>query len=595
MRAGEGRPASILSSRAFHLILLAAGALFLLTDAFHGNVWFDESYSVAIANHSFSEIWRIGAGDVHPVLFYWALHVLNLVFGQNILVYRLFAVAGAVALAALGYTHLRRDFGWRVGVLFTFLALFTPYVAIMAVEIRMYSWATFAVMLCAVHAWRICCVLRKRPLQTSEGACSGAGLPEGGRGRVVAAAQGLPAWAGAPRRWWVVFFVSSLASAYLHYFGVLSAFMVNALVLVFLAARAVRLRRGRAKAARGGRALGVFCVGAAVQVALYAPWLAVLAGQVGVVSQTYWANIVFPATYIELASYPVMTSQVSFAARGAYGSGWQIALEIVWAATLALLAAFAAWLAWHAGKRIAARRRASVRAEAAPRRLGRWLCSDAVMPAVAALVVYGGVYAIGLAASFAMDSMILYYRYLFVAIGPLLFACAFLLAKVRSRVLAAAFCAVLLSVTAINQYLLIWDDYAPENQVPLEKLQEQAGALSVAQGDGPVLVVSTDIGFMGVSSVLLPGIPQTYMDWQKGNWDLSYQAYGPTLTSKKSWELILDDFHGTFVVLGQSPNGEEPRDVADLRQKPGITLLDSDTYFRPYERTWFTIAVMQKA
>ena len=105
-----------ISKLPFHLVLLLAGACFLMTNAFHGNVWFDESYSVGIASKPFSEIWSIGANDVHPVLFYWCLHVLYLVFGSNVLVYRLFAVAGTVALAALGATHLRRDFGWRVGV-----------------------------------------------------------------------------------------------------------------------------------------------------------------------------------------------------------------------------------------------------------------------------------------------------------------------------------------------------------------------------------------------------------------------------------------------------------------------------------------------
>ena len=144
-----------LSSSAFHILLLVAGAAFLLADAFHGNVWFDESYSVGIANHSFADIWYYSSGDVHPVLIYWALHVLNLVFGQNITIYRLFTVAGAIAMAVLGYTHVRRDHGWATGVLFSFFALFTPYISLMAVEIRMYSWATFAVMLCFIYAMRI--------------------------------------------------------------------------------------------------------------------------------------------------------------------------------------------------------------------------------------------------------------------------------------------------------------------------------------------------------------------------------------------------------------------------------------------------------
>ena len=135
-RASGAVAQGALSSRWFHLVVLALGSAFVLVGAFHGYIWFDESYSVAIANHSFSEIWRIGSGDVHPVLFYWALHALNLVFGQNILAYRLFTVLGSVALASLGYTHVRRDFGWKPGVLFTAFVLFIPYTAIMATASR---------------------------------------------------------------------------------------------------------------------------------------------------------------------------------------------------------------------------------------------------------------------------------------------------------------------------------------------------------------------------------------------------------------------------------------------------------------------------
>ena len=100
-RASGAGAQGVLSSRWFHLAVLALGSAFVLVGAFHGYIWFDESYSVAIANHPFSEIWRIGSGDVHPVLFYWALHVLNLIFGQNILVYRLFTVLGLTSLQAL--------------------------------------------------------------------------------------------------------------------------------------------------------------------------------------------------------------------------------------------------------------------------------------------------------------------------------------------------------------------------------------------------------------------------------------------------------------------------------------------------------------
>lgn len=616
-----------LSSSAFHILLLVAGAAFLLTDAFHGNVWFDESYSVGIANHSFTDIWYYSSGDVHPVLIYWALHVLNLVFGQNITIYRLFTVAGAIAMAVLGYTHVRRDHGWATGVLFSFFALFTPYISLMAVEIRMYSWATFAVMLCFIYAIRIIGTQLATP-----------------PARIAEAARGLKCWAGTPRRWWITCFASSLACAYLHYFGAMSAFMINVVLLFALGARAWRHRKHGpdplpADAVPAGAPLRVLIIGCVAQVALYLPWIVTaVTSQMGVVGGTYWAKIVFPTTYIELATYAFLTSPLSFAARGSYGVVPQVLVQGIGyaaAVVLAFLIAWAArWAAWRIGLHRAARKQqiaaakaqraggaasasagtaakldegvasypaASATAAAYPvkhlrlKRFYAWLVSDPIAPVAAALVVYFGVFAISWTASMVMNSMILYYRYLFVAIGPLLFAIAAVLSHVRTKPLVAGVVAVTLAASVMNQVLLVRDDYDPANNVPVQQFRETVDRVADQNGGQSPLVVSTDIGYMGVTSVMCPDIPQTYMDWQKGNWDRAYMAYSPTLVSKMSWEIIFDNFHGTFICLGQAQNNSLPRDISDLSQKDGFNLVEYHTYYRPYERTWMTIAVMTKS
>ena len=646
-----------LSSSAFHILLLVAGAAFLLTDAFHGNVWFDESYSVGIANHSFADIWYYSSGDVHPVLIYWALHVLNLVFGQNITIYRLFTVAGAIAMAVLGYTHVRRDHGWATGVLFSFFALFTPYISLMAVEIRMYSWATFAVMLCFIYAIRIIGTQLATP-----------------PARIAQAARGLKCWAGTPRRWWITCFASSLACAYLHYFGAMSAFMINVVLLFALGARAWRHRKRGPnplpeQAVCAGAPLRVLIIGCVAQVVLYLPWIVTaVTSQMGVVGGTYWAKIVFPTTYIELATYAFLTSPLSFAARGSYGVVPQVLVQGIGyaaAVVLAFLIAWAArWAAWRIGLHRAARKQqiAAAKAQrtdgaasasagtasdtitgsaATPskdhaaamaaglaedpisgasacraagasadpavdtavravkhlrlKRFYAWLISDPIAPVAAALVVYFGVFAISWTASMVMNSMILYYRYLFVAIGPLLFAIAAVLSHVRTKPLVAGVVAVTLAASVVNQALLVRDDYDPANNVPVQQFRETVDRVADQNGGQSPLVVSTDIGYMGVTSVMCPDIPQTYMDWQKGNWDRAYMAYSPTLVSKMSWEIIFDNFHGTFICLGQAQNNSLPRDISDLSQKDGFNLVEYHTYYRPYERTWMTIAVMTKS
>ena len=646
-----------LSSSAFHILLLVAGAAFLLTDAFHGNVWFDESYSVGIANHSFADIWYYSSGDVHPVLIYWALHVLNLVFGQNITIYRLFTVAGAIAMAVLGYTHVRRDHGWATGVLFSFFALFTPYISLMAVEIRMYSWATFTVMLCFIYAIRIIGTQLATP-----------------PARIAQAARGLKCWAGTPRRWWITCFASSLACAYLHYFGAMSAFMINVVLLFALGARAWRHRKRGPnplpeQAVCAGAPLRVLIIGCVAQVVLYLPWIVTaVTSQMGVVGGTYWAKIVFPTTYIELATYAFLTSPLSFAARGSYGVVPQVLVQGIGyaaAVVLAFLIAWAArWAAWRIGLHRAARKQqiAAAKAQrtdgaasasagtasdtitgsaATPskdhaaamaaglaedpisgasacraagasadpavdtavravkhlrlKRFYAWLVSDPIAPVAAALVVYFGVFAISWTASMVMNSMILYYRYLFVAIGPLLFAIAAVLSHVRTKPLVAGVVAVTLAASVVNQALLVRDDYDPANNVPVQQFRETVDRVADQNGGQSPLVVSTDIGYMGVTSVMCPDIPQTYMDWQKGNWDRAYMAYSPTLVSKMSWEIIFNNFHGTFICLGQAQNNSLPRDISDLSQKDGFNLVEYHTYYRPYERTWMTIAVMTKS
>ena len=646
-----------LSSSAFHILLLVAGAAFLLADAFHGNVWFDESYSVGIANHSFADIWYYSSGDVHPVLIYWALHVLNLVFGQNITIYRLFTVAGAIAMAVLGYTHVRRDHGWATGVLFSFFALFTPYISLMAVEIRMYSWATFAVMLCFIYAIRIIGTQLATP-----------------PARIAEAARGLKCWAGTPRRWWITCFASSLACAYLHYFGAMSAFMINVVLLFALGARAWRHRKRGPnplpeQAVRAGAPLRVLIIGCVAQVALYLPWIVTaVTSQMGVVGGTYWAKIVFPTTYIELATYAFLTSPLSFAARGSYGVVPQVLVQGIGyaaAVVLAFLIAWAArWAAWRIGLHRAARKQqiAAAKAQRAGgaasasagtasdtitgsaatpskdhaaemaaglaedpisgasacraagasadpavdtavravkhlrlKRFYAWLVSDPIAPVAAALVVYFGVFAISWTASMVMNSMILYYRYLFVAIGPLLFAIAAVLSHVRTKPLVAGVVAVTLAASVVNQALLVRDDYDSANNVPVQQFRETVDRVADQNGGQSPLVVSTDIGYMGVTSVMCPDIPQTYMDWQKGNWDRAYMAYSPTLVSKMSWEIIFNNFHGTFICLGQAQNNSLPRDISDLSQKDGFNLVEYHTYYRPYERTWMTIAVMTKS
>lgn len=565
-------------------MVILLGFAFILTGAFHGNVWFDESYSVAIANHSFRDIWRIGSGDVHPVLFYWCLHVLNLLFGQNVLVYRLFAAAGTLALSLLGLFVVRRDFGWRVGLAFSALSLFLPYMAFMAVEIRMYSWASFSVALCAFMAWRIACAMRAQVPGAETGWWARIGCdPRLGRMRK---------WAGVPCRWWLAFNVSSLMSAYLHYYGVLSAFFVNLFLLAFCV-KQVLARRACLKSASAStqsfapaKGLAVFIVGAAAQLVLYAPWLMVLACQVGVVSSgTYWSDATFPRTFIEWALYPVYTSQIIFADQ----SGWPFVVALYLCGIVAVAAA-----AVGAANLFRFARKARV-GEGARMSLREWLRTcEGAPPAVLGLLLYLCVLGFGVVASAALDILIVQTRYLSIALGPLILAASVLIASIPKRSVVGGLVVALLGASITSQLMFIQDAYSEDNQLPLEWFAETV-AESQGEGiDGQLPVVSTDIGFEGVTAVTFPQIKQSYLNWQVGNWDLAYSAYSPTLSVIASWSDILPGYTGEFIVLSQARSSAETKEVEYLLAQDGIDMVDSRTYYRPYERTYFTVSVMEK-
>ncbi len=526
----NGSKGSIFESRSFHLVLLCIGAVFLSLNAFHNNVWFDESYSVAIANHDFADIWYIGSGDVHPILYYWGLHVLNIIFGQNLVVYRFATMLGIFATACLGFAYLRKDFGPKIGVLFSFFVLTTPYVIVMATEIRMYSWVFFSVSLCALFAFRC--------------------------------ARSIKCNTSCPRAWWVVFFLSSLASAYLHYFGVLTAFLINVMLLVFL------LRNSKTTK----KFLVVFVIQALLQVVLYLPWLSVLLGQVGVVSKSYWANISFESVF-NVFTYLVATDGMCFAWLGEYGLVAQIFTGIFLCAFIALVVGYVVAVKlkktkFFSGKTKNKTQRAAV--------IAGWL----------AFGLYGGVILLSLIASVVMDSFILYYRYAFVASGPLLFAISVLLSRLRFQIFTKLVCALALCVSLFSVAILLGDNYSEENDDALTYFKEISSDAT--------LVLSSDIGVEGVMCVEYPEIKQTYLDWQTGNWARSYLAYAPSLVSVKSWDEVLSTYTGAFIVLGQSSKGEEPRDVNDLMQKENISLVESRAFYRPYERTYFTVALLEK-
>ncbi len=249
-------------SNLLHIAVIILGTIFISICAMHSSLWFDEAYSVSMAKHNFVEIWDITGHDVHPPVYYWFLHIIYLIFGNNILVFRLFSVLAIVILGIIGFTHIRKDFGEKTGFLFSFFSFFLPVITVYAQEIRMYSWSCLIIALTAIYAYRFYLKLKNKE--------------EKGKIKNL-----------------VIFGIFSILACYIHYYALVCTAFINLFLLIYV----IKHRKEDKKA------FVAFLILAGIQIILYIPWLLYLAGQIKHVHEGFWIRMDIVQTPVETLSF----------------------------------------------------------------------------------------------------------------------------------------------------------------------------------------------------------------------------------------------------------------------------------------------------
>lgn len=253
-----------LTNKKLHIAIIILGIVFIFLTAFHENIWFDESYSVAISRHSFGEIWNITGNDVHPPLYYWGLKIVGMITNYSILSYRLFSVMAIAILGIIGYTHIRKDFGERTGIVFSFLTYFLPIMCTYSQEIRMYSWSCLIVALLGIYAYRFYKSVNKNE-----------------KGQV----KNL-----------VLFGIFSIASCYIHYYALATTGIINLILLIWLIKNRDNLDNAKIN-------LRNFIILAIIQIVLYIPWVMYLIQQLVHVGGGFWITLDPVITTTEVLSF----------------------------------------------------------------------------------------------------------------------------------------------------------------------------------------------------------------------------------------------------------------------------------------------------
>ena len=187
------------------------------------------------------------------------LKIISIIFGNNILVFRLFSIVPVVILSILGITHIRKDYGERTGIIFSFLILFLPIIAVYASQIRMYTWVMLFVTITAIYANRI----YKKDSSLKN---------------------------------WIIFGLFSIISCYTHYYGLMAAGLINLFLLIF-----VIKNRNQNK-----RDFIAYIIQAIIEIVLYIPWLFYFIKQLTSVGGGFWIELKFPDTLFNVLGIQFM-------------------------------------------------------------------------------------------------------------------------------------------------------------------------------------------------------------------------------------------------------------------------------------------------
>ncbi|WP_265443156.1 glycosyltransferase family 39 protein [Acetivibrio straminisolvens] len=270
-------------------VMLLAGFWCLTIGIGHETLWYDESYSAAIINHSIPDIIRITAADSHPPLYFIMLKIFSAVFGRSETALRLLSVLGVLALAALGTGPVRRVFGKFTGMIYTFCVIAAPISVSIGQETRMYTWAAFFVTASALYGY----------LAIQQGKTSD----------------------------WIKFGLTTLASAFTHYYALLAVTILNVLLFAWVLLGFI-IKKDK-------KNLTSYLITAGAVVLCYLPWIFILFNQAKRVSKSFWIPPITEDVLWQTLAYPFRAKFLKF--RTAEIFLFVAAVLILWGLVLSII------------------------------------------------------------------------------------------------------------------------------------------------------------------------------------------------------------------------------------------------------------------
>ena len=418
-----------------HLNKINIGLIVLITIAplllcFNSSLWFDEAYSVGIARQPWGNLFVSTINDVHPVLYYVLLKIYSLIFGTSVIALRIFSVIPIVLLAIFSFVKIRKEFGDKVSFYFNLILLLLPVTMHYGSQIRMYSLAMLFVTITAVYAYLAYKNNKKKDL--------------------------------------VIFAISSICSAYTHYFALFTIGIINLVLLFYI----IREKKELLKR---------WFIYGAIQIVCYIPGAVIFIMQSTRVANGFWISVNYP---------DIITQIIEFFFLDSINSGLPSIFGLFILIYMIL-------------------------------RVHKLYLEDKkkIRPVTVALTVCGIVILVTLLISFKRAVFIP--RYMLPMLGLFIFALAYVLSVEKSRIIKIVVVGGLLVLTIWNGVTLWNKSYSEDNEKPIEAIQSE-----VQPND---IFVYTTIG--PSSSVAIDFSNNKQYFYNKDNWTVekAYGAFAPQM------------------------------------------------------------------
>lgn len=552
----------------FYISIILLGTLFILISCFHSNMWFDESYSIAIAKHSFKEIWQIGSHDVHPVLYYIMIRIVMLITNNSIVCARLPSCIPLILMSILGYSFIRKEFGNKAGLIFTFFSLFFPTVLTYAGEIRMYTWAMLFATMMFVYAYKIMNNNNVREVLSYDNNIMYENKIKNKNTLL---------------KYWIIFSIFSLASAYTHYYALAVAAIINVGMFIYfikaytksskndssnyddikndnkksekINSENIRNDNIKNESIKDGSKETIILkdrktykfnlissiVSAVVQIILYLPWLFVFISQTKVVSKGFWVKFPTPLNVIEF----IYTGNIG---EGSVPKYLSIPFSLISIAFLIYLIV----KNW---------KRNSIKTKFPKTK-------ETKTTKVIALI-WVAIILIMCLASLIMKQSVFYQRYLFTLMGLFLIGFSILLSGENKKII-ATYCLCILIISTILNINLINTNYDYTNNEPMAYLKSE-----LQQNDWILISDQDYSGYICVATLLNDF--SKVINYDVNNWNIkeAYKCYGDTI-------LNLDEINGIKgrMWIISAINSNIPNEVAE---KFNAEILDGKEFKTKYK------------